>query len=323
MSVPSRVLAADTPDPACGSEFRSVALVGKYKSASVRAPLLELARCLAARGHGVMVDLLSAQDLRRNPYPARSIGQMARSADLGIVLGGDGTMLNIARAFAPRDVPLVGVNLGGLGFLTDVSPETMLTDIPAMLEGAYVVERRMMLECRVCRGPICGTQSIALNDIVVAKGAGGTLIELETLVDSQLMHRQRADGLIVATPTGSTAYGLSAGGPILHPALDAMAIVPVSPHTLSNRPVVIHGGHEVSISLVGRGAAVVYIDGRTHSRITSVDQVKIRRSPCSLSLLKPPGHHYFAMLRTKLGWASTPETTNIPEGSLGHSFRGA
>jgi len=282
--------------------FKTVALVGKYRSQEVAEPLLELGGFLESRQIKVMLDELTASQINTGKYSALPLDELGEAADLAIVIGGDGTMLNIARALAPYDVPLVGVNQGRLGFLTDISTSTMVKTIGAMLDGDYVTEDRMLLDSRVYRGTEKLFEALAFNDVVVSKGTKGGMIELDFRIEGEFIHRQRADGLIVATPTGSTAYALSSGGPIVHPSLSVMAVVPVSPHTLSNRPIVIRGDSKVEIVVRDAADPRVYMDSHSSFDLREGDMVQVRRYPHPLNLLHPAGHSYYRMLREKLNW---------------------
>jgi NAD+ kinase len=282
--------------------FKTIALVGKYKSPEVAAPLLKLARFLERRKVEVLMDRVAGSRAGRGRYPALPLEDLARKADLAIVIGGDGTMLNIARTLAPRDVALIGVSQGRLGFLTDISVENMLGTIGAILDGKFLAEKRMLLEGRVDGRAHKASRALAFNDVVVSKGARGNLIELEVRIDGEFMYHQRSDGLIVATPTGSTAYAMSAGGPIIHPALSVMALVPVSPHTLSNRPIVVSSDSVVDIILRHAADARVHFDSHTHFDLREGDHVTVRRYSHAIRLLHPARHSYYTMLREKLNW---------------------
>ncbi|MCW5626384.1 MAG: NAD kinase [Burkholderiales bacterium] len=288
------------------THFKRVALIGKYKSPEVTEPLLQLARFLEGRGIDVVIDPLTAGHVSGRRPTVLTLEEIGRQADLAIVFGGDGTMLNIARTLAPFDVALVGVNLGRLGFLTDVSVDTMFDTVDAMLEGAFVVETRMLLSSDVMRGDLRLDDVVAFNDVSVNKGAVGSLIELEVRIDGQMMYNLRADGLIVATPTGSTAYALSSGGPILHPSLSVFALVPVSPHTLSNRPIVISGDSVLEIRVLDAADARAHFDSHSHCELKVDDRIVVRRCPHSIRLLHPADHDYYHMLRQKLHWSETP-----------------
>jgi NAD+ kinase len=282
--------------------FKAVALIGKYKSPEIVGPILELARFLEERGVSVMLDRLTASHLTECRYPVLVLEELGERADLAIVMGGDGTMLNIARTFAPYDVALVGVNQGRLGFLTDISIDTMLETIGAMLEGHYVTEDRMLLNAEVYSAQERVFDVLAFNDVVVSKGARGSMIEFELSIDREAIYTQRSDGLIVSTPTGSTAYALSSGGPIIHPSLRVMAIVPVCPHTLSNRPIVIGADSTVEVVVRSADDPRVHFDSHSHFELRAGDRIVVRRYPHPIRLLHPVGHSYYAMLRQKLYW---------------------
>ena len=285
--------------------FRTVALIGKYKSPEIAAPLLELARYLEQRGIVVLLDRLTASHIGNCPYPVLPLEELGRQADLAVVLGGDGTMLNIARTFAPYDVALVGVNQGRLGFLTDISVDTMFETIGAILDGEWVAEERMLLAAQVHSGDEQVVDVLAFNDAVVSKGVRGSMIEFELRIDGEPIYRQRSDGLIVATPTGSTAYALSAGGPIIHPSLHVMALVPVCPHRLSNRPIVVSSDCTVEIVVHDAGDAQAHFDSHSHCNLQDGDRVVVSRYPHCTRLLHPRGHSYYAMLREKLHWSES------------------
>jgi len=287
------------------SQFKQIALIGKYKSPEIAEPLLKLAVFLEQRGVQVMLDPLTAAHVGKNRHEVLPLDRIGERAELAVVIGGDGTMLNIARTFAPYGVALVGVNQGRLGFLTDLSMETMFESIGSILDGRFVAERRMLLESEVLSGDRPVMKVLAFNDVAVNKGAEGSLIEIEVRIDGRFVYNLRSDGLIVASPTGSTAYALSSGGPILHPSLDAIALVPVSPHTLSNRPIVV-GGTSVIEIIVHRGAdARVHFDSHSHHELKERDKVVVRRCPHQIRLLHPLDHNYYHMLREKLHWSET------------------
>jgi len=285
--------------------FRTVALIGKYKSPEIAEPLLKLADFLAGTGLAVVVDALSAEHLGQHPYTVRALAEMGGNVDLAIVLGGDGTLLDVARTLAPLGIPLVGVNQGRLGFLTDISIDTMQRTISGMLRGEYVIEKRMLLSASVMREGVHIFDSLALNDVVMHRGNNSSMLEFEVRIDGEYLYNQRADGLIVATPTGSTAYALSAGGPILHPALDLIALVPVAPHTLSNRPIVLKSESVLEISMHRSSAARVRFDGHTYFDLNLHDKVAVTRYAESVCLLHPVGHSYYHTLREKLLWNQT------------------
>ena len=284
------------------SSFKTVALIGKYKSPEVAAPLLKLARFLERRKVEVLMDRVAGSRAGRDRYPVLPLEELGRRADLAIVIGGDGTMLNIARTFAPHDVALIGVNQGQLGFLTDISVETMIGTIGAILDGKFVTEKRMLLEGRIRSRAQKASRALAFNDVVVSKGVEGNMVEFDARINGEFIYHQRSDGLIIATPTGSTAYALSAGGPIVHPSLRVIALVPVSPHTLSNRPIVVSSDSVIEIILSSDSDARAHFDSHSHFALREGDRVMVKRYPHTISLLHPIGHSYYRMLREKLNW---------------------
>ena len=284
------------------TSFGTVALIGKYKSPEIAGPLLKLAGFLAERGVGVMLDPLTASHVGECPYSVLPLEELGRKANLAVVIGGDGTMLNIARTLAPYDVALIGINQGRLGFLTDISIDTMIETISEILDGKFVTENRMLLESEIFSGNERMFDVLAFNDVVVSKGVKGSMIEFEVHIDGQFIYTQRSDGLIVATPTGSTAYALSSGGPIVHPALSVVALVPICPHTLSNRPVVISSDCVVEIVVRSADDPRAHFDSHSRFDLKEGDRVVVRRYPNSIRLLHPAGHSYYGMLREKLHW---------------------
>lgn len=281
---------------------KNVALIGKHKSPEVAAPLLRLAEFLSARGLYVVVDSLTAEHLKDNPYPAMTLEEMAAVADLAIVIGGDGTMLNIARTFSPHHVPLIGVNQGRLGFLTDLTLENMLDSIAEMLDGKFITERRLLLSVQVLRGEAEVFSGLAFNEVVVHRSNISSMVEFEVRIDGQYLYNQRADGLIVSTPTGSTAYALSAGGPILHPGLDVLELVPICPHTLSNRPIVVNSSSVLEILMHRCNDIRVRLDSHTNFDMQLHDKIIVTRHADHAHLLHPVGHSYYHTLREKLLW---------------------
>jgi NAD+ kinase len=286
--------------------FKKVALIGKYKAPEIAEPLLLLAGFLSSRGLSVVVDSLTSEHLKSSQYPMMSLEEIGRVVDLAIVLGGDGTMLNIARILSPCHIPLVGVNQGRLGFLTDLSLENMQESIAAMLEGKFVTEQRLLLSARVLRNNVEVFSGLAFNDVVIHRGSISSMIEFEVRIDGEYLYNQRADGLIVSTPTGSTAYAMSAGGPILHPSLDAIELVPVCPHTLSNRPIVVKGTSVLEILPRRTGDLRVRFDSHTNYDLQLHDKIIVARHPETACLLHPVGHSYYHTLREKLLWNQTP-----------------
>jgi NAD+ kinase len=284
------------------ADFKTIALVGKFNSPASTGSLLRLADYLRRRGHAVMLTAHTADSCEVRDYPVATLKEIGGQVDLAIVMGGDGTLLNIARSLVDSEVPLIGVNQGRLGFLADVSIDTMFSTLDDMLSGQYVAEDRIMLEASVERHEDVLIASYAFNDVVVSKSTMGRLIEFEVYIDNQFVYSQRADGLVVASPTGSTAYALSSGGPILHPTLEAVVMVPICPHTLSARPIAVNSRSEIEINLIHADDARVHFDGQRHADLLVGDRVVIHRAKNTVRLLHPEGHNYYDTLRQKLRW---------------------
>jgi NAD+ kinase len=286
--------------------FHTIALIGKYQSREIAESLRELATFLSKRGVEVLLEKETAEAVGANGYFVASYEEIGARAELAVILGGDGTMLNAARRLAEFAVPLVGINQGRLGFMTDIALGAMIESVTGLLEGKFTREQRFLLNAEVLRDGAQAFQTLALNDVVVNKGEIGRMIELEVKVDGELIHVLRADGLIVSTPTGSTAYALSANGPILHPSVPGIAIVPLCPHALSNRPITVSDSSKIDIALLPPHDARVHFDGQTRFDARAGDVVRMRRSRHNITLLHPQGYSYFAMLREKLHWSSAP-----------------
>ncbi len=285
-------------------QFSRIGLIGREGDSRVADTLDRLAHALGERGLELVTDEATRESWAASPLPAVTRAQLCERADLVIVVGGDGTMLSAADALAHSDVPLLGINLGRLGFLTDVSRERMDEQLDAVLAGNFTDERRHLLEGLIVREQTAEPAQLALNDVVVQKSASGRMIEVETFIDESFVCAHRADGIIVATPTGSTAYALSGGGPIVHPGLDALVVVPICPHTLSDRPIVIQGDCTVDIVLHGGHGAPAQVswDGQRTLALSEGDRVRVRRSEEAITLIHPPGYEYFDLLRSKLHW---------------------
>lgn len=283
-------------------KFNSIALIGKYYTTSVTSALVRLAEFLKHRGHALYTTPQTAEQYHVDGLIVQPLAELAQTVDLAIVLGGDGTMLNVARSLAEYPVPLIGVNQGRLGFLADVSLDTMLPTLEEMLDGEYVAEDRIMLDTFLERDEAIIHATYAFNDVVVSKGMTGRLIEFEVYIDNKFVYSQRADGLVAATPTGSTAYALSAGGPIMHPTLEAFVLAPICPHTLSARPIAINSRSEIEINLIHAEDARAHFDGQTHADLQVGDRVLIRRAKNAVRLLHPAEHNYYDTLREKLHW---------------------
>jgi NAD+ kinase len=282
--------------------FLRVGLVGRLGTPGIAGPLSHLASFLAGRGRAVVLGSETAAQTGLPGYPSVPVGEIAGHADVVVVVGGDGTMLSIARQVAPFNLPLIGINQGRLGFLTDIPLADMEATIGAILDGRFVEERRTLLDTEVN-----GDRGVALNDVVVNRGSGGSMIEVRVEIDGRFVYAMRADGLIIATPTGSTAYALSSGGPIIAPDVPAFALVPVAPHALTHRPVAVHDSAVIAVTVQRGKDASVHCDGQTRFPLGEGDTVTIRRAASSARFLHPEGHDYFAMLRSKLHWSAIPE----------------
>ncbi len=281
--------------------FNTIGIVGKRAQPEIEPTLRQLVEYFTARGINVLLDKAASRHLKDSGLPAHSRQELPQHCDLIVVLGGDGTLLAAGRAAAPQDVPLLGINLGRLGFMVDVSPEDMANTLDKVLNGDYVREERLMLTATLV---IDGQTSVALNEAVVRNKDFARVLEFDTFLDGVFISHHRADGIIISTPTGSTAYALSGGGPVLHPALNALALVPICPHTLSDRPLVIEASQTVEV-VVAEGKsnqALVTCDGQWNQTLEPGERVQIARASHSLQLIHPPGYDYFGILRNKLRW---------------------
>lgn len=287
--------------------FETIALIGKYQSPEVAETVLEIAGVLRTRGHAVLIEQGTASAIGvAGGFSVASYDEIGVSADLALVLGGDGTMLNTARRLAEHEVPLVGVNQGRVGFLTDIGREDAMVRITEIIGGDYVEEKRFMLSAEVLRSGSRVYQILALNDVVVNKGELGRMIEFDLSIDGEFVYTQRSDGMIITTPTGSTAYALSANGPILHPSIGAIALVPLCPHALTARPVTLPDTCSIDINLLPPHDARIHFDGQARFDARAGDCVRVSRAPYQVRLLHPRGYSYFAMLREKLHWSAVP-----------------
>jgi NAD+ kinase len=284
--------------------FRRIGLIGKIADDNVSMTLRSLISYLETVQTEILIDDSIAHVCTACPHPVIDRGTLAATCDLAIVVGGDGTLLNAARSLAEPGVAVLGVNLGRLGFLVDVSPEEMPEQLSRIFAGEFIEEQRTLLHATVTRDGEVLSQGAALNDVVVHKRDIARMIELDTYIDGAYLSTNRSDGLIVSTPTGSTAYALSGGGPILHPRLSAIAMVPICPHTLSSRPIVVHDDSTIDIIVkAGTVEAQVSCDGQVSYLLDAGDHVTVRRHDHTLRLLHPPDHDYYAMLREKLSWS--------------------
>ena len=283
--------------------FHHAVIVGKHQALGMRDLLDEVARLLVQRGLKVSLDRATAQNTGLDAsYSALDTDQMGAECDLAVVVGGDGTMLGIARELARHDIPLVGINQGRLGFITDVPVGQYRDTLGAMLDGEFEEEHRSMLEGGVWRDGERIFEGLSMNDVVVSRGATASMVELKIDIGNEFVANLRADGLIVASPTGSTAYALSAGGPILHPGIAGWVLVPIASHTLSNRPIVLPDLGEIRIEIVAGRDASANFDMQSLASLLHGDQVRVTRSAYKVRFLHPRGWSYYATLRRKLRW---------------------
>lgn len=286
--------------------FKTIGVFGKYQDKSVEKPVKLLTQHLENKGIRVKLGHTTAEEITRDLPQEIMHENLTSDIDLAIVIGGDGTLLHVARRMAEKNIPVAGINLGTLGFLTDIPQTDMLDEIDQIIAGNYEVENRIMLQVRVLRDDKCLYQDNALNDIVIGRYALEKLIKWQVEVNGQFVTAARSDGVILATPTGSTAYALSAGGAIIHPGTDVISMVPVSPHTLSNRPITLPASAKVELTLHNKtpNCAHVSTDGLIGCSLVGDELIEITRSPHSVKLIHTENYNYFAMLRAKLGWGS-------------------
>ncbi|MEM8564556.1 MAG: NAD(+) kinase [Pseudomonadota bacterium] len=284
--------------------FKTIGLVGRSKQSGLREVVLEILTLLKQRGLDVVLEDQLGEFVQETNQPLASCDDIGQSVDLVIVVGGDGSLLSAARTLAKYDTPVIGVNRGRLGFLTDITPDEIDTQIPAVLDGQFDSENRFLLDAEVRRDSDVVGRADALNDVVVNSGTSAQMIEFELYINDSFVYRQRADGLIVSTPTGSTAYSLSGGGPIMHPALDALVLVPMFPHALSSRPIVVEGNSRIRIDILERNSIhpPVTCDGQVSITARPGDSVHLNKKSHQLTLLHPKDHSFFASCRDKLRW---------------------
>lgn len=300
-------------------QFRRVGLISRKGNQEVVETLSALVVFLHARGSTVVVETdtrsMLGDVLAGIQVCDREL--LGHHCDLVIVVGGDGSMLGAARALSKQSVPVLGINRGSLGFLTDISPDEIETRVGEVLSGKYTLEERFLLDAELVRGTEIVARGDALNEIVLHRGASLRMIEFALYLDGHFVYSQHSDGLVISTPTGSTAYALSGGGPILHPALDAIALVPMFPHTLTSRPIVVAGSSQLRIVLGGMGLAEsnridesrgaqpeLSCDGQMHVALQAGDVVHVQKKAEKLQLVHPLDHNYYETCRTKLGWGS-------------------
>ncbi len=285
-------------------KFKNITLIGRLESSAAIESLNLLTDYLIARQISVSLEEGLAQGFSNPDLPIVASDKIGKSCDLAIVVGGDGSMLSAARIVAGQHVPVLGVNRGRLGFLTDILPDQIEEKVEEVLQGRYLEEKRFLLEAAIIRKDKLITKADALNDVVINSGQTARMIEFELYVDEQFVYSQRSDGLIISTPTGSTAYALSAGGPILHPKLDALVLVPMFPHSLSNRPIVIDGNSNIQVVLgdLHDMQADVSCDGHEIHSVDPGDVVSISKKPDELTLLHPIDTNFYETCRDKLRW---------------------
>ena len=282
--------------------MKRVGLVAKPDAAEAQRVVRQLVEWLGARGLTVVLEKETAALAPSASVASASKSDLPGQVDALIVLGGDGTLLSMARAVGDLGVPILGVNLGGLGFLTATTLEEMLPALEALVAGGMAVEERMMLAARVMRGGQATGDYIALNDVVITKSAMSRIIDLAVSVDGRHATAYRADGLIISTPTGSTAYNLSAGGPILFPTMDAVVLTPIAPHTLSNRPIVLPGAQRIDVTLRVDQDVMLTMDGQVGVPLRGRDVVEVQKARARIRLMRFAQKDFFSVLRTKLKW---------------------
>ncbi|MFA5937894.1 MAG: NAD(+) kinase [Sinimarinibacterium sp.] len=292
------------------SEFKTIGLIGRRGDPRVAPTLLKLCNEIRAMGRAVLVEA-NASGLDDCPTAVirTTRAEMAQRCDLVVAVGGDGTLLSAARALTPHGVPILGVNQGRLGFMVDVAPVDMRETLAAVFAGEYIREDRLLLEAHIRRAQSSAGPFLAINDVVIRNQAAIRMLEFETWLDGEFISQHRADGFIVSSPTGSTAYALSGGGPVLHPSLEAIALVPICPHTLSDRPIVVGARQTVRIVLRGAesSAAMCTCDGQNSESLSVGETLEVRQAPSKLGLIHPKNYSYFNILRNKLHWGRGPQ----------------
>ncbi|WP_374089172.1 NAD(+) kinase [Methylomicrobium lacus] len=288
------------------TSFDTIGIIGKPSDPSIAGTLALIYEYLLQAGYRVIIAADSAEFIRGKAAVAVATEQIGRHCDLVIAVGGDGTFLSAARAIVNYGIPLIGVNLGRVGFLVDISPDELPARLEATLQGHYKAEERYFLRAKIIREGQVIHEEIALNEVAVHRWITPSMIEIVTQIDGVFLNSQRSDGLIISTPTGSTAYALSAGGPILSPSLNALVLVPLNPHTMSNRPIVIEGGAEIELSFcqTKQIQALVTCDHLQIPDVLISDRILIKKDPKPIKILHPEDHDFFQVLRTKLNWSN-------------------
>jgi NAD+ kinase len=281
---------------------QTFALISRRYTPSVLQSLATIADFLQGAGHIAIYEEETAQNSGLSSLKSMSLDELGKIAVAAIVVGGDGTMLGIGRRLAPYNVPLIGINHGRLGFMADIPLDRMIPVLSDMLDGQFVSEKRTLLDGAILRDQQTIHRAMAFNDIVISRGAGSGMIELSVEVDGHFMYSQRSDGLIISTPTGSTAYALSAGGPLLHPSLAGIGLAAIAPHALSNRPIVVPDSSEILIEIVDARFPTINFDSQSFASVHNGDSLLVRRSKCEVTFIHPKGWSYYNTLREKLGW---------------------
>jgi NAD+ kinase len=294
--------------PAMPEPQQTIALVVRQNTAGIDRPVQAIVEFLRDAGYLPVLESETAGNVTVAGVAAMTVDEIGQQASAAIVVGGDGTMLGIARQLARYKVPLIGINQGRLGFMTDIPIDRMLPALAEILSGKARAEERTLLEARLVRDGKEMHCSVAVNDVVVARGSGAGMAELKVTVDGAFMYNQRSDGLIISTPTGSTAYALSAGGPLLHPSLAGIVLVPIAPHALSNRPIVVPDTSDIVVEIMNGRDISVNFDMQTFTSLQHGDQIMISRSPNTITFLHPEGWSYYHTLREKLHWNEYPSS---------------
>lgn len=291
--------------------FHTIGLIGKFGDPNVAGALNQIAAHLLQRQLRVLLDESSAQLIPDSGLEVASRAAIGEQCDLVVVMGGDGTMLNAARSLVDYDMPILGVNLGRLGFLADVSPSEIPHRLDGVLNGQFREARRLLLYAQVMRDGCMVGEADALNDVVIHKRDVARMIDVETFLDGRFLNTYRADGLIISTPTGSTAYALAGGGPIIYPGLEAVVLVPICPHTLTHRPIVVGADNVIEVVLNAANTinTQVTCDGQVSLPLERGDQIVIRKKERKVRLIHPISHDYFKLLRAKLRWGLSPEAS--------------
>ncbi len=288
--------------------FSRVALVGKYQADGIEGRLKDLTKLLRDLGCEVFLEAATAQHIGVKDFPTKTADDFVGAIDLVVVLGGDGTMLGIGRQLAGSNVPLVGINMGRLGYMTDIPIQSVQAILPKIIAGEYEADTRTLLDAVVLRNGVEINRALALNDVVVNRSGISGMVELAVHVNGSFMYNQRSDGLIVSTPTGSTAYALSAGGPILHPRVAGILLAPIAPHSLSNRPIVLPEDSVTIIEVVDGREVIVNFDMQSQTDLQTGDKIEVRQSQKTITLLHPRSHSDYKTLREKLHWNEYPST---------------